>query len=275
MRHPEHDGGAGRSRPRAPLTVVLDMDETLVHSQLELRCAEGNTVKISDPRQDEDRSKAKDEPSAPHDFEFAIPLSPAASGELLVKVHKRPGLELFLEEASSFCTLAVFTAGTEDYGKAMLDQLDPCGRMSLRLYRGSCSMTDGLFLKDLNKLDEMQPGFRLSRTVLIDNSPVSMLLQPDNAILVSSFYTDRSDNALFKLLPILRELHSMDDVRPYLVKEFALRAALEHSGYDLDGISSKVEMLRQLEPENMTCGKHSLKRPRIDRESSDQILVHG
>ena len=142
----------------------------------------------------------------------------------------------------------------------------------------------------------MQPGFRLSRTVLIDNSPVSMLLQPDNAILVSSFYTDRSDNALFKvlslsfllqtdvvmlillwlqLLPILRELHSMDDVRPYLVKEFALRAALEHSGYDLDGISSKVEMLRQLEPENMTCGKHSLKRPRIDRESSDQILVHG
>lgn len=251
------------------------MDETLVHSQLELRCAEGNTVKISDPRQDEDRSKAKDEPSAPHDFEFAIPLSPAASGELLVKVHKRPGLELFLEEASSFCTLAVFTAGTEDYGKAMLDQLDPCGRMSLRLYRGSCSMTDGLFLKDLNKLDEMQPGFRLSRTVLIDNSPVSMLLQPDNAILVSSFYTDRSDNALFKLLPILRELHSMDDVRPYLVKEFALRAALEHSGYDLDGISSKVEMLRQLEPENMTCGKHSLKRPRIDRESSDQILVHG
>ena len=33
------------------------------------------------------------------------------SGELLVKVHKRPGLELFLEEASSFCTLAVFTAG--------------------------------------------------------------------------------------------------------------------------------------------------------------------
>jgi len=273
--HPEHDGGAGRSRPRAPLTVVLDMDETLVHSQLELRCAEGNTVKISDPRQDEDRSKVKDEPSAPHDFEFAIPLSPAASGELLVKVHKRPGLELFLEEASSFCTLAVFTAGTEDYGKAMLDQLDPCGRMSLRLYRGSCSMTDGLFLKDLNKLDAMQPGFRLSRTVLIDNSPVSMLLQPDNAILVSSFYTDRSDNALFKLLPILRELHSMDDVRPYLVKEFALRAALEHSGYDLDGISSKVEMLRQLEPENMTCGKHSLKRPRIDRESSDQILVHG
>lgn len=275
MRYPQHDSGAGRSGTRAPLTVVLDMDETLVHSQLELRCAEGNTVKISDPRQEEDRSKANEEPSAPHDFEFAIPLSPAASGELLVKVHKRPGLELFLEEASSFCTLGVFTAGTEDYGRAMLDQLDPCGRMSLRLYRSSCSVIDGLFLKDLNKLDEMQPGFRLSRTVLIDNSPVSMLLQPDNAILVSSFYTDRSDNALFKLLPILRDLHSMDDVRPYLVKEFALRAALEHSGYDLDAISSKVEVFRELEPENFTCGRNSLKRPRIDRESSEQILVHG
>jgi len=263
---------ADHSGPRSPLTVVLDMDETLIHSQLELRCAEGSTVKISDPRQEEDRSKSTEEPTAPHDFEFAIPLSAAASsGELLVKVHKRPGLELFLEEASSFCTLAVFTAGTEDYGKAMLDQLDPCGRMSLRLYRSSCSMVDGLFLKDLNKLER-----GLSRTVLIDNSPVSMLLQPDNAILVSSFYTDRSDNALFKLLPILRELHSMDDVRPHLVKEFALRAALEHSGYDLEGIDRKVEMLRQYESENIGCSsKHSLKRPRIDRESSDQILVHG
>lgn len=226
----------GHPHLRSPLTVVLDMDETLVHSQLELRCAEGSTsMQIADPRQEEDRTKASDENFVQHDFEFVIPLSPVTGkGELLVRVHKRPGLDHFLEEASSFCSLAVFTAGTEDYGKAMLDQLDPCGRMSLRLFRGSCSVVDGLFLKDLNRLKR-----DLSRTVLIDNSVVSTLLQPDNAILVSSFYTDRSDNALFKIMPILRELHHLDDVRPYLVKEFALRAALEHSGYNLQGISQK------------------------------------
>jgi len=244
MYDPCLETGSFGGRPRSPLTVVLDMDETLVHSKLELRCAEGNVVRISDPRQSEDRSKSLEESDVPHDFEFSIPLAPAPSnGELVVRVHKRPGLDAFLEEASSFCNLAVFTAGTEDYGKALLDLLDPCGRMSLRLYRDSCSMIDGLFLKDLNKVQR-----EMSRTVLVDNSPISMLLQPDNSILVSSFYTDRDDNALFKLLPILRDLHHMDDVRPYLVKEFALRAALEHSGYDLTAICQKHDALNsQLE----------------------------
>lgn len=68
-------------------------------------------------------------------------------------------------------------------------------------------MIDGLFLKDLNKYAAFRSttdfGARvqreMSRTVLVDNSPVSMLLQPDNSILVSSFYTDREDNALFKV----------------------------------------------------------------------------
>lgn len=238
---------SGGGKARSPLTVVLDMDETLVHSRLELHCAEGN-VSINDPRQAEDRSKSLEEPEVQHDFEFAIPLSPVAShGELFVRVHKRPGLDAFLEEASSFCNLAVFTAGTEDYARTLLDLLDPCGRMNLRLFRDSCSIVDGLFLKDLNKVKQ-----ELSRTVLIDNSPVSMLLQPDNAILVSSFYTDRNDNALYKLLPILRGLHHMDDIRPYLVQEFALRAALEHSGYDLTDIASKHEILTR----DLECSKH-------------------
>jgi len=241
------------STARSPLTVVLDMDETLVHSKLELRGPQGNVMTIHDPRQSEDRSRALQEPDTPHDFEFAIPLSPVATGELVVRVHKRPGLDEFLEEASSFCNLAVFTAGTEDYGKALLDLLDPCGRMNLRLYRDSCSIVDGLFLKDLGKIKG-----ELSRMVLIDNSPASLLLQPDNAILVSSFYTDRHDNALYKLLPILRELHHMDDVRHYLVKEFALRAALEHSGYNLAEIWSKHQTLtNQLDSQNSENIKQS------------------
>lgn len=241
-------------KPRSTLTVVLDMDETLVHSKLELRSPDGNVMSFQDPRQSEDRSKALEEPETPHDFEFSIPLSPVTSGELIVKVYKRPGLDDFLEEASSFCNLAVFTAGTEDYGRALLDLLDPCGRMNMRLFRDSCSIIDGLFLKDLTRASA-----ELSRTVLIDNSPASMLLQPDNSILVSSFYTDRHDNALYKLLPILRELHHMDDVRQYLIKEFALRAALEHSGYNLALIASKHEMLNKQLDSNSVKHTHCLK----------------
>lgn len=121
----------------------------------------------------------------------------------------------------------------------LLDKLDPCGRMSLRLYRDSCNVLDGLFLKDLRQVGTDD----LSRVVLVDNSPVSLLINPDNSILVSSFYTNPNDTALGdgsppcldfrlrcsrlmvsyrtadsslcaagQLLPILRRLHHAGDV---------------------------------------------------------------
>jgi len=224
---------------RERLMVVLDMDETLIHSQLEF-IGDGCTAQ-HDPRQAEDRSCSESDTSAMHDFEFGIPVDGLVGrGELKVKVHKRPGLDEFLEEASSFCTLAVFTAGTEDYAKVLLEKLDPCGRMSLRLYRDSCSVVDGLFLKDLRKLEH-----DLSRVVLVDNSPVSLLINPDNSILVSSFYTDREDRALPQLLTILRKLHHSGDVRGALEEQFQLREALEQSGWDLEGIQRRHLELQQ------------------------------
>lgn len=218
------------------LMVVLDMDETLIHSQLEFNGAgvSNSPAGSLDPRQAEDRSAGECSQAA-HDFEFMMPIDSEVDGQLKVKVHKRPGLDAFLEEASSFCTLAVFTAGTEDYAKAVLDMLDPCGRMSMRLYRDSCSVVDGLFLKDLGKLNR-----DLSRVVLVDNSPVSLLVNPDNSILVSSFYTDRDDRALPQLLSILRKLHHSGDVRGALEKEFHLRSALEQSGWDLEDIQRRL-----------------------------------
>jgi len=106
--------------------------------------------------------------------------------------------------------------------------------MSLRLYRDSCSVVDGLFLKDLNRV---RPD--LSRVVLVDNSPVSLLINPDNSILVSSFYANPDDTALAQLLPILRKLHHAGDVRFALEKEFQMREALEQSGWDLADIQRR------------------------------------
>lgn len=217
--------------------VVLDMDETLIHSQIEVVTTNGTEASagVHDPRQGEDRAEGQSS-KAVHDFEFNIPISQClGQGELRIKVFKRPGLESFLEEASSFCHLAVFTAGSEDYAKAVLDRLDPCGRMSLRLYRDSCSVVDGLFLKDLNRVGRAD----LSRVVLVDNSPVSLLINPDNSILVSSFYANPDDTTLALLLPILRKLHHSGDVRQTLEKDFQMRQALEQSGWDLADIKRR------------------------------------
>ena len=119
----------------------------------------------------------------------------------------------------------------------LLDKLDPCGRMSIRLYRDSCSVLYGLFLKDLKKVKDQD----LSRVVLVDNSPVSLLINPDNSILVSSFYHNPDDTALGQLLPILRKLHHSGDVREALAKEFQLREALEQTGWDLEDIRLRHE----------------------------------
>ena len=109
--------------------------------------------------------------------------------------------------------------------------------MSIRLYRDSCSVLDGLFLKDLKKVKDHD----LSRVVLVDNSPVSLLINPDNSILVSSFYYNPDDTALGQLLPVLRKLHHSGDVRDALVKQFQLREALEQTGWDLEDIRLRHE----------------------------------
>jgi len=235
-------GGYGRvvqNNLRQPMLVVLDIDETLIHSKLELVGMPGEYLAEHDPRQEEQREGC--DPDAQNfDFEFTVPVqSQMGTGELRVKVHKRPGLDRFLEEASSFCQLAVFTAGTEDYANALLDKLDPCGRMGLRLYRDSCSLVDGMFLKDLNKVVVEHGDRDLSRVVLVDNSPVSLLINPENSILLRSFYTDPDDRVLSNLLVLLRRLHHAGDVRPALEREFGLRRTLENSGYDLDEIARR------------------------------------
>ena len=97
---------------------------------------------------------------------------------------------------------------------------------------------------DLSKVDE-----DLSRVVLVDNSPISLLIHPDNSILVSSFYANPDDTALGQLLPILRRLHHAVDVRDALCKEFQLREALEQSGWDLEDIRHRHEQL-ELEEQN-------------------------
>jgi TFIIF-interacting CTD phosphatase-like protein len=86
----------------------------------------------------------------------------------------------------------------------------------------------------------------LSRVVLVDNSPVSLLINPENSILVSSFYANPDDTALGQLLPVLRKLHTAGDVRETLGEQFQLREALQQSGWDLDDIQRRHEAQMKL-----------------------------
>eukprot|EP00171_Calliarthron_tuberculosum_P014200 IDg14200t1 len=126
----------------------------------------------------------------------------------MVYVKKRPGVDEFLEKVSEWYEVIVFTASLALYANPVMDLLDPKRLVHGRLYREHCVMTSGCYVKDISKL-----GRDLSRTLIIDNSPLSYALQPENAIPISSFITDDSDRELDSALELLQRARDMEDVR--------------------------------------------------------------
>jgi TFIIF-interacting CTD phosphatase-like protein len=70
-----------------------------------------------------------------------------------------------------------------------------------------------MYIKDLSML-----GRDLSKTLIIDNLYESFISQPDNGILVKSWYDDMEDTELLTLLPFLRGLveDEVPDIREVL-----------------------------------------------------------
>lgn len=116
--------------------------------------------------------------------------------------------------------MAIFTASVEPYADAVLAEIDPQGTLHGRLYRGSCVLHSGVYVKDLSRL-----GRDVSRTVLVDNSSASALFQPENLILSETWVDDPYDTGLLQILKVLMTLRDCADVR------LALPAAQIASGY--------------------------------------------
>lgn len=52
---------------------------------------------------------------------------------------------------------------------------------------------------------------------IIDNSPLSYAFQPENGMPILSWYDDRTDTKLIELIPVLKLLSEVPDVRPVLL----------------------------------------------------------
>ncbi|XP_062094675.1 phosphatase PSR1 isoform X2 [Humulus lupulus] len=176
---------------RKLITLVLDLDETLVHSTLE--------------------------PCEDADFTFTVFFN---MKEHTVYVRKRPHLKIFLERVAEMFEVIIFTASQSIYAEQLLDILDPDGNiLSRRVYRESCIFSDGSYTKDLTVLD-----IDLAKVAIIDNSPQVFRLQVNNGIPIKSWFDDPSDCALISLLPFLETLVDADDVRPIIAKKFGNEA---------------------------------------------------
>jgi len=190
------------------LTVVLDLDETLVHSKLPRG--------LHELRQEEERK----EDTEPYSDYFEVVVFSET-----FRVHKRPGLDEFLAEASKHYELICFTAGIQEYAEVLMDAIDPERKyFRYRLFRNHCVQVGGSFVKDLRVVNR-----KLERTVLVDNNAYSFLMQLGNGIPVSSFMDDANDTALHVLQEFLLAIREHEDVRDHLRNVFSLELLLGDS----------------------------------------------
>jgi len=171
-------------------TLVLDLDETLVHSSLQQ--------------------------TLDSDFQFSVNIPDA--GPRTVYVKTRPFLSQFLEYASSLFEIVVFTASPTMYANKVFDLIDPERRMiDHRMFRHHCHLHKGNYVKDLSAL-----GRDLSKVVIIDNAVEAMGFQLHNGIFIESFLGSPADTSLLQMNTFLDMMDEARDVRTAVAQFYEL-----------------------------------------------------
>ncbi|XP_012671742.2 CTD (carboxy-terminal domain, RNA polymerase II, polypeptide A) small phosphatase-like a isoform X1 [Clupea harengus] len=158
--------------------VVIDLDETLVHSSFK--------------------------PISNADFIVPVEIDGTVHQ---VYVLKRPHVDEFLQKMGELFECVLFTASLAKYADPVADLLDQWGVFRARLFRESCVFHRGNYVKDLSRL-----GRELSKVIIVDNSPASYIFHPENAVPVQSWFDDMTDTELLDLIPVFEGLSRESEI---------------------------------------------------------------
>lgn len=168
--------------PMDRLLVILDLDETLVHS-----------------------------PDAPLGSSPTFHVGPH-------QIYARPHLDLFLVRLFARFRVAVWTAAGRTYASGVLARiLPPDASLAFFWAAERCTQrfdheTRQYFtVKKLRKVE--QQGFDLARVVVVDDSPEKHRLNYGNLVPVTPFVGDPADSELPDLLAYLESIEAVPNVR--------------------------------------------------------------
>lgn len=176
-------------------TLILDMDETLIHAKPKIK---GN----------ED-----------FDFDFEITLEDD-EGELIFMVKMRPGLVECLERLATFYEVAVFTAAERTYATKIIKHFDPNGDYIKHiLSREHCVHVENFYVKDLRIIADR----KMEDMCIVDNSIVAFAFNLDNGVPINDFRGDEPmDEELIYMTSYLEDIYHYDDIREPNISNFKL-----------------------------------------------------
>ena len=187
---------------RKKKVLVLDLDETLIHSL--------------------SRGAPRLFGSGENSHMIELRVNNVAT---LYHVYKRPFCDFFLKEVSKWYELQIFTASVKEYADPIIDWLEgdivdyknaAPGELpkvfTKRYYRNDCTFRQGVgYIKNLSTF--FPKDDELKNVIILDNSPVSYALHEDNAVMIEGWINDQSDRDLLNILPMLYSLSICIDVR--------------------------------------------------------------
>ncbi|TRY96073.1 hypothetical protein DNTS_017232 [Danionella cerebrum] len=177
-----------KSKDVGKICVVIDLDETLVHSSFK-------------PVNNADFIIPVEIDGTVHQSCYltgwlASQLMAQSSRRLFVYVLKRPHVDEFLKRMGELFECVLFTASLAKYADPVSDLLDKWGAFRSRLFRESCVFHRGNYVKDLS---------RLGRDL--------------NKVPVASWFDDMSDTELLDLIPFFERLSKVENVYTVLKQQ--------------------------------------------------------
>ena len=133
-------------------------------------------------------------------------------------VYKRPYVDDFLQAVAGVFDLAIWTSSGEDYAARVIRPLFPNSNVLKFVWsRDRCTRRfnhesqEDYWVKDLKKA--VRAGFPIEQILVVDDSPEKLQRHYGNHVRVSPFTGGVHDKELLQLVPFLRYMSTVQNVR--------------------------------------------------------------